>query len=50
MASFVEIGPVVLEKKMKMWKVYDNDDDDEDNDDGQLLIGKNSLEPSAQVS
>ena len=22
----VEIGPVVLEKKMKMWKVYDNDD------------------------
>ena len=29
---WVEIGPVVLEKKMKMWKVYDNDDD---NDDGQ---------------
>ena len=22
--SLVEIGPVVLEKKMKMWKVYDN--------------------------
>ena len=31
--SLVEIGPVVLEKKMKMWKVYDNDDDDNDNDD-----------------
>ena len=27
MPSLVEIGPVVLEKKMKMWKVYDNDDD-----------------------
>ena len=26
--SLVEIGPVVLEKKMKMWKVYDNDNDD----------------------
>ena len=24
--SLVEIGSVVLEKKMKMWKVYDNDD------------------------
>ena len=23
----VEIGPVALEKKMKMWKVHDNDDD-----------------------
>ena len=35
-----EIDPVVLEKKMKVWKVYDNnndanDDDDDDNDDGQ---------------
>ena len=29
--SLVEIGPVVLEKKMKMWKVYDN---------GQILIRK----------
>ena len=25
--SLVEISPVVLEKKMKMWKVYANDDD-----------------------
>ena len=41
--SLFEIGPVVLEKKIKMWKVYDNDDDDNDNnyndnndnDDGQ---------------
>ena len=38
--SLVEIDPVVLEKKMKVWKVYDNnndanDDDDDDNDDGQ---------------
>ena len=29
--SLVEICPVVLEKKMKMWKIYDNDN----NDDGQ---------------
>ena len=29
--SLIEIGPVVLEKKMKMWKVYNND-----NDDGQV--------------
>ena len=34
MPSLVEIGPVVLEKKMKMWKVYDNNDNDntKDND------------------
>ena len=32
MPSLVEIDPEVLEKKMKMWKVYDNDDY---NDDGQ---------------
>ena len=53
MPSLVEIGPVVLEKKMKMWKVYDNDDDnDNDNDDGQRtkFDQKSSLEPSAQVS
>ena len=29
------IGPVVQEKKMKMWKVYDNNND---NDNGQILI------------
>ena len=48
MPSLVEIGSVVLEKKMKMWKVYDNDD----NDDGQRtnFDQKSSLEPSAQVS
>ena len=34
MPSKVEIGPVVLEKKMNMWKVYDNNDDS-DVDDGQ---------------
>ena len=35
--SLVEIGPVVLEKNMNMWKAYDNanDDDNNDNDDGQ---------------
>ena len=36
MLSLVEIGPVVLEKKMKVWKVYDNaNNEDDDNDDGQ---------------
>ena len=53
--SLVEIGPVVLEKKMKMWKVYDNDDNDDNdnnNDDGQRtnFDQKSSLEPSAQVN
>ena len=49
---FVEIGSMVLEKKMKMWKVYDNNDDNDDNDDGQRtnFDQKSSLEPSAQVS
>ena len=52
-SSLVEIGHVVLEKKilekMKMWKVYDNDDNDDD--DGQRTNGdqKSSLEPSAQM-
>ena len=60
MPILVEIGPLVLEKKMKMWKVYDNDDNDNDNDDndnnndddGQRtnFDQKSSLEPSAQVS
>ena len=54
--SLVEIGPVVLEKKMKMWKVYDNNDNDDNannnDDDGQRknFNQKSSLEPSAQVS
>ena len=45
MAGLVEIGPVVLEKKMKI-KVYDN------NDDGQRtnFDQKSSLEPSAHMS
>ena len=41
----VEIGPVVLEKKMKMWKVYAkfkaNDNDDNDGQrTGELKIKK----------
>ena len=53
--SLVEIGPVVLEKKIKMWKVYDNannnDDNANDNNDWQQtnFDQKNSLEPLAQV-
>ena len=46
MPSLVEIGPVVLEKKKKMRKVY-NDDNDTDNDEGQRTNcdQKSSLEP-----
>ena len=34
-AILVEIGPVVVKKNMKMWKVYDDDDND-----WQILIRK----------
>ena len=44
--SLVEIGPVVLEKKMKLWKVYDNDNDGERTHFDQ----KSLLKPSAQIS
>ena len=49
--SLVEIGSVVLEKKMKMWKVYDNEDNNDD-DDGQRtnFDQKSSLQSSAQGS
>ena len=54
MPSLDEIDPVVLEKKMKVWKVQDNDNDDnDDNDnDGQLtnFDQKSSLEHFPQVS
>ena len=38
MTNLGEIGRVVLEKKMKMWKVHDNINDNDD--DGQILIRK----------
>ena len=47
--SLVEIGPVVLEKKMKMWKVYKQTDrrtdrrTDGQRDDGQQVIRKAHL-------
>ena len=44
MPSLVKIGPVVLEKKKKMCKGYD------DNRQGTNCDQKSSLEPSAQVS
>ena len=52
MPSLIEIGPVVLEKKMKMWKVYEDNDNDDNANDGQRtnFDQKSSLEPSAQVS
>ena len=44
--SLVEIGPMVLMKKTKMWIVYKNGDDDNNNDDGQRtnFDQKSSLE------
>ena len=48
----VEIGSVVLEKKMEMRKDYDNDDNnDMNNDDGQRkhFYQKSSLESMAQI-
>ena len=50
MQSTVEIGPVVLEKKMG--KVQDNDHNDNDDDDGQRkkFSQNNVHKPSAQVS
>ena len=53
MPSLVEIGPVVLEKNMKMLKVYENNNDDENDDyEGQRtnVDQKSSLQPSTQVS
>ena len=45
--SLIEIGQLVLEKKMEMWKVYDNTKkyNDNDNNDGQqtTLIRKSHL-------
>ena len=43
--SLVENGRVVLEKKVKMWKVYDNNnnntgDNNNDDNDGQILMRK----------
>ena len=47
MLSLIEIGQLVLEKKMEMWKVYDNTKkyNDNDNNDGQqtTLIRKSHL-------
>ena len=56
MPSLIKIGPVILEKEMKIYNDDnddDNDDDDNDiNDDGQRtnLDQKGSLEPLIQVS
>ena len=50
MPSLVEIGPVVLEKKMKMSKVYNNANNNDDDNDGQRTDQKSSFEYLAQVS
>ena len=38
--SLVEIGPVVLDKKIKMCKVYDNINDNDENDDRQRILSE----------
>ena len=38
MLRLVEIIPVVLEEKMKMWRVYLDDDNHDENDVGQNSI------------
>ena len=46
MPSLVKIGSVVLEKKMKMWKIYDHNNEgnnDNDNYNGQIVIRKAHL-------
>ena len=50
--SLVEIGQVVWEEKMKMWKVYYNAYANDDNKDRQQtnFYQKSSFEPSAKVS
>ena len=48
--SLVEIGPVDLEKTMKMWKVYDNGDHNNDDRQRTNFDQKSWLEPLAQVS
>ena len=51
--SLVDIGQVILEKRRKMWNIYENDDaDDSDDDDGHRTHceQESSLEFSGQVS
>ena len=48
--SVVEIGPVVLEKTMKMWKVYNNNDDKSGNGQQTNFDQKSSLEPLSHLS
>ena len=50
MPSLVEIGPVGLKKKMKMWKIYDEDKNNDDDGQWTNCDQKSSLEPTAQVS
>ena len=42
-SSLVEIGPVVLKRKMKMWNVYNNDDANDDNDGQRTNFNKKSF-------
>ena len=47
MPNLIEIRPVVLEKKMKMWKVNDNNND---NNNWQILIKKAHLNLQLRVA
>ena len=50
MPSFIDIGPVVLGKKKKMSKVYNNDNDYDYDGQRTNCDQKSSLELLAQVS
>ena len=53
MPSLIEIGLVVVEKELKIWKGYDNNDNvNYDNEDWQRkkFDHKSSLKPSVQES
>ena len=47
MPSLIEIGPVVLEKKIKMSKVYDTANDNDNDGPWTNFDQKSSLKPSA---
>ena len=48
MPSLVEIGPVALKKKKKMWKDYE-DDDKKTTDNGQIVIRNNDMKQSKKI-
>ena len=48
MPSLVEIGPVALKKKKKMWKVYE-DDDNKTTDNGQIEMKQSKKKRKEEI-